>query len=151
MRRKSLDGAICPVARSLDEIGDWWTLLIVRDALQGARRFGEFQKSLGISKNILTNRLAQMVENGILEVCGSATGGAHNEYRVTEKGRKLRLVLIALRQWGEDHLFDENEPMLVMRDRKHGQPPARLQLRAANGRPLDPEDTVLTVDRHAKR
>ncbi len=104
MRRVSLGGADCPVARSLDEIGDWWTLLIVREAFHGARRFGEFQKGLGLAKNILSSRLRKMVADGILELRPAAGGGAHHEYHLTEKGIRLRVVLVALRQWGEDHL-----------------------------------------------
>ena len=74
MRRNSLSGAACPIARSLDVIGDWWSLLIVRDALRGMRRFSEFHKSLGVSKNILTRRLRTLVEQGILDEARSLVG-----------------------------------------------------------------------------
>jgi len=76
-----------PVARSLDAIGDWWSLLIVRNAFSGQRRFGEFQKSLGMAKNILTVRLRKLVGCGILEIVPASDGSAYQEYVLTKKGR----------------------------------------------------------------
>src|SRR5947208_3919195 len=93
--RKSLSGNYCPSARSLDVIGDWWSLLIVRDAFDGLTRFGEFQKSLGIAKNILAQRLRTLVERGILASVPAANGGAHQEYRLTDMGRDLFPVMVA--------------------------------------------------------
>jgi DNA-binding HxlR family transcriptional regulator len=143
MRRTSLGSALCPIARSLDEIGDWWTMLIVRDAFRGSRRFSEFQKHLGLAKNILSTRLRQMVANGILEMRAAADGGSRKEYHLTEKGRRLRLVLIALRQWGEDNLFAEDEqPSTVMVEEATGQPIGRLRLTAQDGRTLGIDDVV---------
>ena len=147
MRRTSFGSATCPVARSLDEIGDWWTLLIVRDALHGARRFGEFQQNLGLAKNILASRLRKMVTDGILEIRPGTDGRAHNEYHLTNKGLRLRLILVALRQWGEDHLFTGGEPMLVMVDKAAGRPIARLRLRARDGRALEPTDVIVKTGR----
>lgn len=100
VKRTSMGEALCPIARSLDEIGDWWTLLIVRDAFHGLTRFSDFQKGLGLAKNILSARLRTLVANGILEKRSSADGNGRTEYHLTQKGRRLRLVLIALRQWG---------------------------------------------------
>ena len=76
MKRKSLQGDLCPIARTLDAIGDWWSLLIIRDALIGARRFSQFQKNLGVAKNILTVRLRSLVSQGILEVQQASDGSA---------------------------------------------------------------------------
>src|ERR1700760_90364 len=90
MRRTSLRDEICPVARTLDEIGDWWTLLIVRDAFNGLKRFNEFQGSLGMAKNILSARLRMLVANGILEKRAADDGNARGEYHLTQKGRRLR-------------------------------------------------------------
>lgn len=143
MRRTNFGQATCPVARSLDEIGDWWTLLIVRDAFHGARRFSEFQRGLGLAKNILSARLRKMVADGILEMRPAADGGAHSDYHLTAKGLQLRVVLVALRQWGEDHLFDEGEPMTVMVDKSDGEPISRLRLTAKDGRALDPRDVEI--------
>jgi DNA-binding HxlR family transcriptional regulator len=141
-----LRGAVCPIARSLDEIGDWWTLLIVREAFRGATRFSEFEKGLGLAKNILAQRLRQLIANGIMALRPAADGGARNEYHLTEKGRRLRLVLVALRQWGEDNLFDPDEEMMVMVEKATGQPIGRLRLAAQDGRPLEFDD-VTTVRR----
>ena len=74
VKRTSLADADCPIARALDVIGDWWSLLIVRDALLGRRRFGEFQKSLGLAKNILTTRLRTLVDRGLLELAPASDG-----------------------------------------------------------------------------
>jgi DNA-binding HxlR family transcriptional regulator len=148
MRRTSLDNAICPIARTLDVVGDWWTLLIVRDAFAGLSRFGDFQKSLGLAKNILSARLRTLVANGILEKRPSADGGARDEYRLTDKGRRLRVVLTALRQWGEDNLFAAGDPMMVASDRDN-RPIARLQLMNEDGRALEPEEIIATRGRKA--
>src|SRR5213080_1249106 len=127
MKRKSLDTANCPIARTLDVIGDWWSLLIVRDALLGKRRFGEFQKSLGLAKNILSTRLRKLVSHGVLEVGPAPGGSAYQEYTLTEKGRRLYIVLVALRQWGETCLFEEGELDLLLVDQKTGQPVKPLE------------------------
>src|SRR4051812_47488381 len=102
MKRKSLRKTSCPIARSLDAVGDAWSMLVVRDAFAGKRRFGEFVESLGIARNILTDRLQRLVTRGILEQVPTADGGAYREYRLTERGRGLFLVLMAIRQWGEE-------------------------------------------------
>ncbi len=133
VKRKSLTGAECPVARSLDVIGDWWSLLIVRDALDGARRFGEFQKGLGIAKGILTARLRALVELGILERASAADGGAHQDYVLTEKGRGLFHVVVGLRQWGEAHLYAPGEAHSELVDTRDSRPVARLELRSETG------------------
>jgi streptomycin 3"-adenylyltransferase len=148
MRRKNLEDAICPIARALDVVGDWWTLLIVRDAFAGVSRFVDFQNGLGLAKNILSSRLRTLVASGILEKRPSADGGARDEYRLTEKGRRLRVVLLALRQWGEDHLFAEGEPMMLASDRDN-RPLARLRLMDADGRALEPEEIVRSLGRKA--
>ena len=142
MKRKSMEGNVCPVARSLDIIGDWWSLLIVRDALNGLTRFGEFQKNLGIAKNMLTQRLKQLVEQGILTVRPATDGSAWNEYVLTEKGRALQTVLVALAQWGGDYLFDSHEKCSVLVDGEHHQPLRKLQLQAQDGRTLAPDEVI---------
>jgi DNA-binding HxlR family transcriptional regulator len=141
VKRKSLSGAECPVARALDTIGDWWSLLIVRDAFDGIRRFSEFQQNLGIAKGMLTTRLRDLVELGILELAPASDGSAYQEYVLTEKGRGLFLVIVALRQWGEDHLYRADEPRSSLVDIEKGAPVARLELRAKNGRFLDWSET----------
>ncbi|MBO9328240.1 transcriptional regulator [Achromobacter sp. HZ01] len=143
VKRTSFEGAACPVARSLDAIGDWWSLLIVRDAFDGLRRFGEFQKSLGVAKNILSDRLRTLTAHGILAAAPASDGSAYQEYVLTEKGRALFPVIVGLRQWGEDHYYGPAEPHSLLIDRKRGQPVRRLEVRAQDGRPVGPEDTVV--------
>src|SRR4051794_19519679 len=139
--RTRFDDSECPVARSVDAIGDWWSLLIVRDAFDGSRRFGEFQRSLGVAKNILTSRLRALVAGGVLEVVPASDGSAYNEYVPTAKGRDLFPVIVALRQWGEAHFFDEGEPHSDLLDRRHGRPLRPLEVHTADGRRVGPEET----------
>ena len=143
VKRTSLERAECPIARSLDAIGDWWSLLIIRDAQLGRRRFGEFQKSLGLAKNILTMRLRTLVDQGILQMAPASDGSAYQEYVPTPKGRGAFPILVALRQWSE--AFDErpHEIATILVDRKKGRPVRKLELRAEDGRLLDGADTAL--------
>ena len=151
VKRTSLEHADCPIARSLDAIGDWWSLLIIRDALLGRRRFGEFQKSLGLAKNILAARLRMLVDQGILKLAPASDGSAYQEYVLTPKGRGLFPVLVALRQWTEE--FDERpeEIATILVDRKQGLPVKKLELRAQDGRLLGIGDTELKQRPKAKR
>jgi DNA-binding HxlR family transcriptional regulator len=143
VKRTSLEHADCPIARALDAIGDWWSLLIIRDALLGRRRFGEFQKSLGLAKNILTVRLRALVNRDILAMRPASDGSAYQEYVLTPKGRGLFPVLVALRQWSEE--FDETpeEIATILVDRESGRPVRKLALHARDGRLLGAGDTVL--------
>ncbi len=102
VKRRSLEHDACPIARSLDAIGDWWSLLIIRDAFLGVRRFSEFQTSLGLARNILTVRLRTLVEQDILTTAPASDGSAYREYVLTPKGRGLFPILVALRQWSEE-------------------------------------------------
>ncbi|MDZ5448534.1 helix-turn-helix domain-containing protein [Labrys sp. ZIDIC5] len=142
VKRKSLTGDYCPSARSLDVIGDWWSLLIVRDAFDGLTRFGEFQKSLGIAKNILSERLKTLVARGILKSVPAADGGAHQEYHLTEMGRDLFPVMVALRKFGEAHLFAPGEPHSRLVERETGQA-IQLEIRTSDGRAVDAKDAVI--------
>lgn len=145
-KRVSHWNAGCPVARALDVIGDWWSLLIIRDAFDGVRRFGEFQSSLGIAKGMLATRLRDLTDRGILKTAPASDGSAYNEYVLTNKGRGLFLVIVALRQWGEQHLYQADEPRSSMIDRQTRTPIPRLQLHAKDGRRLTWRDTeVLKV------
>lgn len=141
VKRTSLESARCPVARSLDAIGDWWSLLIIRDAVLGKRRFGEFQKSLGLAKNILAARLRTLVGHGILEMAPASDGSAYQEYVLTEKGRGLFHVLVALRQWGDTYCFEPGASPSELVDRERGRPVRMLELRSEDGRLLGPDNT----------
>lgn len=143
VKRTSLEGAACPVARALDAIGDWWSLLIIRDAFDGLRRFGEFQKSLGVAKNILSARLRNLVAHGILELAPASDGSAYHEYALTPKGNGLFAVVVGLRQWGEDFYFEPDEPHSLLVDRVSDRPIQRLELRSADGRLVGPHDAYV--------
>lgn len=143
MKRKSFREAECPVARTLDAIGDWWSLLIVRDAFDGITRFSDFQKNLGIAKGMLSSRLRDLVEAGVLELVSASDGSAYQEYVLTTKGQNLFLVIVALRQWGEAHLYRANERRSVLVDSERNVPVAPLQLLSAAGRTLEWADTEI--------
>jgi DNA-binding HxlR family transcriptional regulator len=117
----------CSLARTLEVVGDWWTLLIVRDAFLGVRRFGDFQKSLGIAKNILAARLERLAANGILERGGS---DKRPVYRLTDRGRALLPAMIALMQWGDTWLSAERPPVLVTDEK--GRPVSPLHLKSGS-------------------
>jgi DNA-binding HxlR family transcriptional regulator len=106
----------CPVARTVDLVGDRWSLLIVRDAMDGAASFTDFQQRLGIARNILTDRLRRLVDHGILTT-STAPGGKRHSYALTEAGQDLFTLVVALRQWGERHAFTDNEPHSTLVDR----------------------------------
>jgi DNA-binding HxlR family transcriptional regulator len=141
--RTRFDADPCPVARSVNAIGDWWSLLIVRDAFDGSRRFGEFLRSLGIARNILTARLRALEAAGVLRVVPAPDGGSHREYHLTDKGLALFPVIVALRQWGEEQCFTPGEEHSRLLDRHSGRPLRPLEVRAADGRPVGPRDTVV--------
>ncbi len=145
VERTRFDDSDCPVARSVDTIGDWWSLLIVRDAFDGSRRFGEFQRSLGVAKNILAARLRRLTAAGVLDTVPASDGSAYREYVLTPKGKGLFPVIVALRQWGERNLFAPDEPHSELVDRRHGRPLRALEVHAEDGRRLDADDT--TVDK----
>jgi DNA-binding HxlR family transcriptional regulator len=147
MQKTDLSGSSCPIARTLDEVGDWWSLLILRDAFGGLRRFGEFQENLGCAKNILSARLSKLVEHGLLGKVPAADGGAYQEYEITDKGRDLRVVLVALRQFGEAHLFGQGEEWFSLVDTENGEPVAPIELRACDGRRLGPDDVEVRTMR----
>lgn len=141
VKRTRFDGESCPVARSVDVVGDWWSLLIVRNAFDGSRRFGDFQRSLGVAKNILSARLRGLIDNGILEHTDA-------DYVLTAKGEALFPVIVALRQWGEAFAFEPHEPHSELLDRRDGKPLRPLEIHAADGRPITPAETeVRKLDR----
>ncbi len=142
-RRVTHDRAECPVARAVDVIGDRWSLLIIRDAFDGISRFGEFQRNLGLAKNILASRLRELVSRGILKAVPASDGTTYHEYALTEKGRDLFAIIVGLRQWGEDYLFEQEEPHSVLLDTRHERPVHRLEVRDAAGRTLTSSDAFV--------
>ncbi|MFH9134078.1 winged helix-turn-helix transcriptional regulator [Streptomyces sp. NPDC017524] len=129
----------CPVARTLDLVGDRWSLLVIRDAMDGAASFTEFQRRTGIARNILTDRLRKLLAHGVLAQ-RAAPSGRRQEYALTDAGRALFPVILTLRQWGERHAFAPGEPHSVLVDR-HGDPVPDLTPTGADGAPLDSETT----------
>ena len=137
MKLKSFANVDCSVAQTVEAIGERWTLLIIRDAFLGARRFEQFQKNLGIARNILTKRLNALVAEGVLEKRPVEAG--RFEYRLTEKGLDLQPVLLALTHWGDKHKAP-NGPRIEFVDRETGQPVQTMAVHAADGRVLRPRE-----------
>lgn len=141
--RKSRQEEPCPVARGVDLVGERWALLIVRDAFDGVRRFGDFQRSLGVARNILADRLRLLVEAGILASQPASDGSAYQEYVLTAKGEDLFPVIVALRHWGERHLFARGEAHSVLVRRDTGEAAGALALRTADGQELSAADVYV--------
>ena len=133
MGRKRFDEMPCSIAQTLNQVGDWWTLLIVRDAMRGARRFSDFHDSTGIAKNILTARLKRLVENRIFERVEVGVRGQRQEYRLTERGEALFPILIAMQQWGDRWIYGEAPPPVVLVDTRNGETLALLQVANRSG------------------
>ena len=125
----------CAIARAVSEIGDWWSLLIIREAMQGSRRFTEFQRNLGIARNILVDRLRRLEDANVLRRVDASEQGRRQEYRLTDKGRDLFVVLTAIRQWGDKWVLAD-QPPLAMRDRATGRPVRPVEVLDAEGMPL---------------
>jgi DNA-binding HxlR family transcriptional regulator len=137
MYRKSFDGMNCSIARALEEVGEWWSLLIVRECTQGATRFDEFQRNLGIARNVLTARLARLIELEIIERYPLQERANTYGYRLTEKGCDLYPVLIALMQWGDRWLAINGKPPIELVDSKSGDPVAPLRVAGKSRKSID--------------
>lgn len=146
MARKRFDDSNCSVARALNQVGDWWSLLIVLHAMYGTRRFVDFQQELGIAKNILCDRLARLVDNGVLKRVEVGEHGSRFEYRLTEKGRDLFPVVIALRQWGDKWNPSPDEAPLDLRDRVTGQSIQPVHVQNAEGEPITVRDVFVSKE-----
>lgn len=114
MQRVSFRDMQCSIAQCLEVVGEWWSLLIVRDAFLGIRRFDEFQARLGISRNVLNQRLTTLVDEGVFERVLYCEHPPRYEYRLTDKGRDLWLVLTAMRQWGDRWAAPDGPPLQVV-------------------------------------
>lgn len=143
MERKSLAKAACPIARSVDLIGEWGSLLILREAFGGTTRFEEFQRSLGISRNLLALRLKKLVEGGVLERRPVAAEAKRHEYRLTRMGEDLLPMMVSIRQWGDRWLFTPETVPADMIDTTTGSHVAPLEVRSLAGRTLAREDIRL--------
>ncbi len=114
MQRKSFGNMQCPIARSLERVGEWWSILILRDAFYGLTRFDEFQKSLDIAPNMLTRRLNALVQEGLLERHLYCEKPPRYEYRLTQRGHDFRPVLLALLAWGNKHFAPEGASVVLL-------------------------------------
>src|SRR5271169_6039890 len=143
MQRKSWASAKCPMARSVDVIGDWGSLLILREAFGGTTRFDDFQKRLDISRNLLTARLKKLVARGVLKRRPIAEEARRHEYVLTEMGDDLLATIIALRQWGDRWLFRPSPPPIRMLDASDGSELEQITVRSSRGRELIRTDIQL--------
>lgn len=135
MQRKSIGNTQCPIARSLDKVGEWWSILILRDCFHGLTRFDEFEKSLGIASNMLTRRLAGLVESGLLERRQYNERPPRFEYLLTQRGRDFEPVLATLLVWGNKHFAPEG-PSVIIVNRETGEVADPVVIDRISGRPL---------------
>jgi DNA-binding HxlR family transcriptional regulator len=142
MQRTSFGAMPCPIARSLERVGEWWSILILRDAFAGMTRFDEFQKSLGIAPNMLTRRLTALVESGLLERRRYSERPPRDEYVLTARGRDFRPVLLAMMAWGNRHFAPEGATVLIV-DAATGATADPVLVDRTTGRPVDSPDYVL--------
>jgi DNA-binding HxlR family transcriptional regulator len=146
--RRDYDGQVCSIARTLELVGDRWTLLVVRDVALGRHRFDELQASLGVATNVLTDRLGRLVAEGVLERVRYSERPERYEYRLTAKGRELSVTLLALMQWGDRHV-SERPPRIARRRRDRS--PVSVQLVAEDGSLVAPDDVEVVPGPGAKR
>lgn len=137
MKLKSFDNMNCSLAQTLSVVGEHWTLLIIRDVFFGLRRFDQFQKDLGIARNMLSDRLKKLVEAGVLE---KSEDEGHPQYRLTEKGLALQPVLLAMTHWGDVYMPNPAGKRLTFVDRRDGRPIKAMAVYAGDGRRLKPKD-----------
>ena len=140
MQRKTFDGMNCSIARALDQVGEWWSLLIIRECTLGTTRFDEFQDRLGIARNILTNRLKRLTELGILEKSALGENERRQGYTLTPKGEELFPVLMALLQWGDKWAAGEDGPSVRFVERDSGKPLGAAGPQSAGGYTLGIRD-----------
>ncbi|HVY15329.1 MAG TPA: helix-turn-helix domain-containing protein [Rhodopila sp.] len=159
MQRTRFSSMSCPIARSLEHVGEWWSILILRDAFQGLTQFDQFQKSLGIAPNMLSRRLNALVESGLLERRRYSERPPRDEYVLTERGRDFRPVMWAMLAWGNKHFAPEGPSVVVVEaetgavadpvlvDRNSGKVMTHTTFRSAPG----PAADATTRARHARR
>jgi DNA-binding HxlR family transcriptional regulator len=136
VKRKSLGNTQCPIARSLERVGEWWSILLLRDAFHGLTRFDEFQRSLGIAPNILTRRLDALVRAGLLERRRYSEHPPRHEYVLTKRGRDFGPVLWALAAWGNRQFAPEGPSVLIV-DSLTGVAVEPVLIDRSSGRPLE--------------
>ena len=135
MQRKSFGNMQCPIARSLERVGEWWSILVLRDAFHGLTRFDEFQRSLDIAPNMLSRRLNALVDGGLLQRRRYTDHPPRYEYVLTERGRDFRPVLVAMLAWGNKHFTPEGKSVVIV-DRETGAEADPVLVDRSSGRPL---------------
>lgn len=143
MGRKRFDEMSCAIAQTLNRVGDWWTLLIVRDAMKGARRFSDFHESTGIAKNILTDRLNKLVENGIMDREEVGVRGQRQEYVLTERGEALFPILMAMQQWGDQWVYGKESAPVELYDSRNGEKLAPIGVANESGEEVTHREVVI--------
>jgi DNA-binding HxlR family transcriptional regulator len=136
MQRTTFVDMNCSIARSLEEVGEWWSLLIVRELTQGQYRFDQLQRELGIARNVLTTRLARLVELGIVERYPLPERANTDGYRLTPKGVDLYPVIVALMQWGDRWLAKGGKPPVALVEDRTGKPIETITVHAKGGKPI---------------
>jgi len=136
MRRTSFDQMQCPIARGLEHVGEWWSILILRDAFKGARRFDEFRDSLGIAPAMLTKRLATLVGAGFLARERYSEHPPRDEYVLTERGRDFRQVTLAMLAFGNRHFPPDRQTVRIV-NLETGEPVDPVLADPKTGRPVD--------------
>ncbi len=144
MQRTSFEDMQCPIARSLERVGEWWSILILRDAFLGSTRFDQFQKNLGIAPNMLTRRLNGLVESGLMERRLYSERPPRSEYVLTERGRDFRPVLWALLAWGNKHFSPEGKSVVLV-DAETGVEADPVIIDRISGRPMVPPDFTVVA------
>ena len=139
MKYKSFNKMNCSLAQTLDIVGERWTLLILRDAFFGVKRFGHFQRRLGIARNILTTRLNQLVADGLLGK-RNTDEGAHFEYVLTQKGLDLQPVLLAMTHWGDKYQPNPKGERWIFVEKETGEPIQQMSAMSRDGKPLGTRD-----------
>lgn len=140
MKLKTFDHLNCSLAQTLSVIGEHWAMLIVRDVFFGLRRFDQFQRDLGIARNVLSERLKRLVDEGILEKTYPNDG--HPEYRLTDKGLALQPILLAMTHWGDQYKPNPKGKRLVFVDRRDHKPIRSMAVYASDGRKLRPREIM---------
>jgi DNA-binding HxlR family transcriptional regulator len=141
MRRTRFDEWDCSIARTVDILGDWWTPMVLRSAFLGARRFEQFQDGLGIPRNVLTERLGRLVDEGIMEKRRYHDRPVRHEYRLTEKGVGLYPVIVTIMEWGNRWLDWDVAPPVDLVDRDTGEVLEPMLVDRRTGQELDPRRT----------
>lgn len=147
MQRKNFDEMNCPIARTLDRVGEWWSILILRDAFFGRKTFDAFQKSTGIAPNILTRRLKSLVDSGLLEKRPYQNRPVRYEYVLTDMGKEMQPLLIALSMFGNKHFADRGVSMQLT-DSATAKPALPVYIDQYTGEPIDAARFELKSVRH---